>query len=165
MSLTPRPAAGLMSCGIVRVAGAQVDTHIGRLLMLTLSRTALLVLAAITVSASADEAKPQAVRTILERHDQSGVADKEIAIGTATLPAGSVIGYHTHPGDEIGYVLKGTLLLKAQGQPDRLLKPGDTFFNPRGLVHSLAAAPGGDGGMEVSTWIVDKGKPLATMVP
>jgi quercetin dioxygenase-like cupin family protein len=129
------------------------------------SRIAVLALAAITMSASADEAKPQAVRTILEHHDQAGVAGKEIVIGTATLPARSVIGYHTHPGDEIGYVLKGTLLLKARGQPDRLLKPGDTFFNPRGLIHSLAAAPGGDGGMEVSTWIVDKDKPLATMVP
>jgi len=133
--------------------------------MTTLSRISLLMVAAIALNATADEPKPQAVRTILERHDQTGVADKEIVIGTATLPAESVIGYHTHPGDEIGYVLKGTLLLKARGQPDRLLKPGDTFFNPRGLIHSLAAAPGGDGGMEVSTWIVDKDKPLATMVP
>jgi quercetin dioxygenase-like cupin family protein len=104
------------------------------------------------------------VRTILERHDQSGVADKEIVIGTATLPAGSGIGYHTHPGDEAGYVLKGNLILKTKGQPDRALKAGDSFFNPRGAVHSLVAAPGPDGGMAVSSWIIDKGQPLATSV-
>jgi len=72
----------------------------------------------------------------------SGVADKEIVIGTATLPAGSGIGYHTHPGDEAGYVLKGTVILKTKGQPDRTLKAGESFFNPRGAVHSLVAAPG-----------------------
>jgi quercetin dioxygenase-like cupin family protein len=62
-------------------------------------------------------------------------------------------------------VLKGNLILKTQGQPDRALKAGDSFFNPRGAVHSLAVAPGADGGVALSTWIVDKGAPLATPVP
>jgi quercetin dioxygenase-like cupin family protein len=128
----------------------------------------LLAVAALTMNAAADELKAAAapVRTIFERHDQSAVTpDKEIVIGSAMLPAGSAIGYHTHPGDESGYVLKGTLVLKVQGQPDRPLKAGDSFFNPRGAVHSLVAAPGGDGGTAVSTWIIDKGQPLATPVP
>jgi quercetin dioxygenase-like cupin family protein len=42
------------------------------------------------------------------------------------------------------------------------LPAGDSFFNPRGSVHSLAAAPGPDGGMAVSSRIVDKGAPIAT---
>jgi quercetin dioxygenase-like cupin family protein len=127
----------------------------------------LIAIAVLSLNATADEPKPaaQAARNILEHHDQSGVPGKEIVIGTATLPPGSVIGYHTHPGDEAGYVLKGNLILKTQGQPDRTLKAGDSFFNPRGAVHSLAAAPGSDGGMAVSTWIVDKGVPMATPVP
>jgi quercetin dioxygenase-like cupin family protein len=130
----------------------------------------LLLAVTFTLSAAADEpkssAQPQPVRTIFERHAQSDVTPaKEIVMGSATLPAGSGIGYHTHPGDEAGYVVKGTLILKVKGQPDRTLKPGDSFFNPRGSVHSLIAAPGGDGGMAVSTWIIDKDQPLATMVP
>jgi quercetin dioxygenase-like cupin family protein len=128
----------------------------------------LLLAVTFTLSAAADEPKSSAqpVRTIFERHDQSDVTPaKEIVIGSAALPAGSGIGYHTHPGDEAGYVVKGTLILKVKGQPDRTLKPGDSFFNPRGAVHSLIAAPGGDGGLAVSTWIIDKGQPLATMVP
>jgi quercetin dioxygenase-like cupin family protein len=113
--------------------------------------------------ASAPASAP--VRTILERHDQTGVAGKEIVLGTAFLPAGSFVDYHTHPGDEVGYVLKGPLVLKQKGEPDRILKTGDTFFNARGVVHSLATQPGSDGGTAVSTWIVDKGQPLSTPVP
>ena len=128
----------------------------------------LLTIVALTVNAGADEPKsaaPQAARNILERHDQSGVPNKEIVIGTATLPAGSSIGFHTHPGDESGYVLKGPLIWKVQGQPDRILKTGESFFNPRGSVHSVMPGPGPDGAMAVSSWIVDKGVPMASPVP
>jgi quercetin dioxygenase-like cupin family protein len=117
-----------------------------------------------SLSATADEIRPAPVRSILERHDQSEVPGKELVLGTASLPAGSAIGFHTHPGDEAGYVLKGTLILKVKGQPDRVLKPGDHFVNPRGLVHSLVANSDGEGGVAVSTWVVDKDKPLATPV-
>jgi hypothetical protein len=46
-------------------------------------------------------------------------------------------------------------------QADRPLKAGDSFFNARGAIQSLEASPDGDGGAVASTWIVDKGKPLA----
>jgi quercetin dioxygenase-like cupin family protein len=74
-------------------------------------------------------------------------------------------GYHTHPGDEAAFVLKGSLIWKVKGQPDRTLKAGDSFSNPRGSIHSVAAAPDGDGATAVSAWIIDKGQPLATLVP
>jgi quercetin dioxygenase-like cupin family protein len=135
------------------------------MLKLTLILPLSILAASLTASADPPAAAGQPVRTVLERHDQSGVPDKEIILGTATLPAGSGIGYHTHPGDEDAYVLKGNLILKVKGQPDRVLQAGDHFFNPRGLVHSLVAAPGSEGGMAVSTWIIDKGQPLATPVP
>jgi quercetin dioxygenase-like cupin family protein len=131
-----------------------------------LVQLSLLAITALSLNAAADEPKaaaPQPVRTILERHDQSGVAGKEIVIGTAALPAGSSIGFHTHPGDEAGYVLKGPLILKVQGQPDRTLKTGESFFNPRGAVHSIVSGPGAEA-MAVSSWIIDKGQPLATPV-
>jgi len=104
---------------------------------------------------------PQPKRTILAKHDQSGVNGYEIVLGTAELPAGATIDWHIHHGDESGYVLAGNLVLRLKGQPDRALKAGDYFFNPAGVVHSLSAAPGSDGGTVVSTWIVAKGKPLA----
>ena len=132
-----------------------------------LPHISLIAVFALTVNAAADapKASPQPVRTIFERHDQSGVPGMEIVIGSAMLPAGGVVGYHTHPGDEVGYVLKGTFTLKIMGQADRRLKAGDSFFIPRGAVHSVLAAPDGDGGAAVSTWIIDKGQPLATPAP
>ena len=132
-----------------------------------LIHSALIAVIALTVNAAADEPKAgaQPVRTIFEHHDQSGIPGKEIVIGSAMLPTGTTIGYHTHPGDEAGYVINGALILKTRGQPDRMLKAGDSFFNPRGAVHSLVAVTGGDGGTAVSAWIVDKGEPLASPVP
>jgi len=106
----------------------------------------------------------QPKRTLLDQHEQSGVPGTVIILGTAEIPAGGVVGWHYHDGDESGYVLKGNLVLKTRGKPDQVLKAGDHFFNPRGAVHSLAAAPGGDGGVALSTWIIDKGKPLAEPV-
>jgi quercetin dioxygenase-like cupin family protein len=131
------------------------------------SITISLALVAVVLSAAADEpgAAPQPVRSIFERHDQSGVPGKEIVIGSAMLPAGTTIGFHTHPGDESGYVLKGVLILHTRGKPDRMLKAGDSFFNERGAVHSLSTVPGDEGGTAVSTWVIDKGQPLATPAP
>ena len=121
----------------------------------------LVIAAALALTAAAQEAaKPQTVqRAILERHDLSGVPGKEAVLGTATLAPGAEIAFHTHSGDEAGYVVKGSLIWKVRGQPDKTLKAGDSFFNPRGSVHSVV---GSEGGATVfSTWIVDKGKPLA----
>lgn len=135
--------------------------------MLTkLFRMSLLAVIAASLNAAADTPQaPEPVRTLLARHDQSDVPGTEIVQGTALLPAGSGFAFHTHAGDEAGYVLKGSVILKTRGQPDRTLKAGDSFFNPRGAVHTLITVPGTDGGTVVSTWIVDKGQPLATPVP
>jgi quercetin dioxygenase-like cupin family protein len=130
--------------------------------------TVLLISVTTVVLAGAQSAgrDPGTIRRALFGHnDQSGVPGKEIVTGTAELPAGTAIGWHVHAGDEAGYVLRGNLVLKTRGQPDRLLKAGDSFFNPRGAVHSMEAAPGSQGGTAYSTWVVDKDKPLVEMVP
>lgn len=136
--------------------------------MLTLVRSvvrcSLVAALALSVGAIAEDAKPQPQRAVLEHHDQSEVPGKEIIIGTVVLPPGAAVGYHVHPGDEAGYIVRGSVTWKVRGQPDKTLKAGDSFFNPRGSVHSIAAADSADSTV-VSTWIVDKGKPVATPVP
>jgi quercetin dioxygenase-like cupin family protein len=123
----------------------------------------LLLAVAASLSAAAQDPKPQIERNILEHHDQSGVPGKEVVVGTVTLAPGAVVGFHVHPGDEAGYIVKGTVIWKVRGQPDKTLKARDSFFNPRGSVHSIV---GGDsGGIAFSAWIVDKGKPLVEPVP
>jgi quercetin dioxygenase-like cupin family protein len=126
-------------------------------------RGSLVVAAALSLTAAAQEAKPQIERNILERHDQANVPGKEVVLGTVTLPPEGVVGFHTHPGDEAGYIVKGSLIWKVRGQPDKTLKAGDSFFNPRGSVHSVVGGP--TGATAFSTWIVDKGKPMAEPVP
>jgi quercetin dioxygenase-like cupin family protein len=133
--------------------------------MRKLIRASLIAIVAVSLNAIADEMRSQPKRSILERHDQSGVANMEIVVGTALIPSRTAIGYRLHPGDEVGYVLKGTLTLQTRGQADRVLHAGDSFFNVRGAVHRIAAEAGGESGTVVSTWIVDKGVPLATRVP
>jgi quercetin dioxygenase-like cupin family protein len=132
--------------------------------MLSIARCFSVAALALSVVAAADDPKPQPERKILERHDQSNVPGKEVVIGTATLPAGTSIGFHDHPGDEIGYIIKGSVIWKVRGQPDKRLKAGDSFFNPSGSVHSVVAADSGDS-VVISTWIIDKGKPMANPVP
>jgi quercetin dioxygenase-like cupin family protein len=123
----------------------------------------LVIAAAVAFSAAAEDTKPQIERAILERHDQSSVSGKEIVSGTVVLGAGAVVGFHTHSGDEAGYVVKGSIVWKVRGQPDKTVKTGESFFNPRGSVHSIV---GGAGGATVfSAWVVDKGKPLVEPVP
>src|SRR5262245_32865923 len=87
------------------------------------------LLVSLMTLASADESV-EAKRTVLERHDQTGVDGREVVLGTAELPARAVIGWHVHPGDESGYVMKGHVVLKVKGQPERTLNAGDHFFNP-----------------------------------
>ncbi len=123
----------------------------------------VVIAAAMALTAGAQEAAKQPVqRAILERHDRAGVPGKEVVLGTATLAPGAEIGFHTHSGDEAGYVVKGTLIWRVRGQPDKTLEAGDSFFNPRGSVHSVVGGAGG--ATAFSTWIVDKGKPLAEPV-
>jgi quercetin dioxygenase-like cupin family protein len=79
----------------------------------------------------------------------------------AEFAPGVSAGRHTHPGEELSYVLEGTLLLEVDGQPPRTLKAGDSFFVPAGVVHDGKNV--GTGPLKVlATYIVEKGKPVAT---
>jgi quercetin dioxygenase-like cupin family protein len=133
-------------------------------LVRTVARCSIVAALALSVGAIAEDAKPQAQRTILQHQDQSEVSGKEIILGTVVLPPGAAVGYHVHPGEEAGYIIKGSVTWKVRGQPDKTLKAGDSFFNPRGSVHSIVSADSGDSTV-LSTWIVDKGKPMSTPVP
>ena len=74
---------------------------------------------------------------------------------------GALIGRHTHPGIEAGYVVDGELELPIEGQPNRALKTGDAFQVPAGTPHG-GAKNGAKKAVIVSTYVVEKGKPLAS---
>lgn len=99
-------------------------------------------------------------RTELSRHDIS-MPNHEAVTARADFQPGAVVPKHTHPGEEVGYILEGQLVLEVQGKPAQNLKAGDTFFLPANTVHS-AKNPGKGPAAVLSTYLVEKGKPLAT---
>jgi quercetin dioxygenase-like cupin family protein len=81
----------------------------------------------------------------------------------AEVPAGGSSGRHSHPGAETGYVMEGELHLVIDGQAEQILKAGDSYQIPPGVIHDAKA---GDKPFKVlAIYIVDKTKPLATPAP
>jgi len=104
--------------------------------------------------------QPQFKRTELQRGDLSMQGREAVQAIAEINPAGAV-GRHTHPGEEIGYVLEGTVLVEIDGKPAATLNAGQYFMVPAGRIHN--ATNKGKGAAKVlATYIVEKGKPLAT---
>ena len=101
-------------------------------------------------------------RTILQRGDIGD--NKEVVLGLAEIPAGASSGRHTHFGTETGMLLEGSMSLEVEGEPTRLIKAGDTWLIGTGKVHN-ANVVGNTGAKVISTYVVEKGKPLAVPAP
>ena len=102
---------------------------------------------------------PAFKRTVLQTAELS-VAGREAVTAKAELPAGVSSGRHTHPGEEIGYVVEGAVTIERDGQ-SKAVKAGEAFAIPAGQIHNAVNA-GTSQATIVSTYIVEKGKPLAT---
>ncbi|MDC8759977.1 cupin domain-containing protein [Janthinobacterium fluminis] len=99
-------------------------------------------------------------RTVIERADVS-VPHREAVVARVELAPGGVAGRHTHPGDEISYVLEGEGELLIDGAAPRPLKAGDAFVVPAGTVHD-AKNTGAATLRVVGVYVVEKGKPLGS---
>lgn len=101
-------------------------------------------------------------RTDLQRHDIN-VPGREVVQVRVELAPGVAFPKHTHPGEEIIYVLEGSLEYQVEGKPPVTLKAGDVLFIPAGKIHA-AKNVGSGNGSELATYVVEKGKPLVVMV-
>jgi quercetin dioxygenase-like cupin family protein len=101
-------------------------------------------------------------RTDLQRHDLSAPGREAVQV-RVDLEQGVAFGRHTHPGEEIVYVLAGAIEYQVEGKPPVTLKAGDVLFIPAGTIHA-AKNVGSDTASELATYIVEKGKPLLTLV-
>jgi quercetin dioxygenase-like cupin family protein len=99
-------------------------------------------------------------RTDLQRHDLS-VAGREAVQVRVDIEPGVLAARHTHPGEEIIYVLQGSLEYQVEGKAPVTLKAGDVLFIPSGTIYS-AKNVGSGTASELATYIVEKGKPLVT---
>jgi quercetin dioxygenase-like cupin family protein len=119
------------------------------------------LIAAGTLATHATQAQlSQFKRTDLQRQDLSTPGREAVQVRVDIAP-GAAFPKHSHPGEEIIYVLEGTLEYQIEDQPPVTLKAGDVFFIPAGATHS-AKNPGNVTGSELATYIVEKGKPLLT---
>jgi quercetin dioxygenase-like cupin family protein len=100
-------------------------------------------------------------RTELQRHDLSAPG-REVVQVRVEIEAGTVFPRHTHPGEEIIYVIEGVWEYDISGK-QVTAKAGDVLFVPAGAIHS-AKNVGTGKAAELATYIVEKGKPLLTLV-
>jgi quercetin dioxygenase-like cupin family protein len=123
---------------------------------------AVLILGGGTLLQVARAQQPGIKRTDLQRHDLS-VAGREVVQARVEFAPGVPVPRHWHPGEEIVYVLEGSLEYQVEGKPPVTLKGGDVLFIPARAIHSVKNVGNGTG-TELATYVVEKGKPLISIV-
>ena len=103
---------------------------------------------------------PALTRTVVTKADVS-VPGREAVVARVEIAPGGIAGWHTHPGDEISYIMEGTATLMLAGQPPRQVSAGEGFVIPAGVVHN-ARNDGASATRLVGVYVVEKGKPLAS---
>src|SRR5436305_12352949 len=124
----------------------------------------LLLVAAIGgLAATLYAQQPGFTRKMMQDHEVSETNRHAVQVVAEFVPGGAA-GKHTHPGEELGYILEGTLQLEIAGQPPRTLKAGEVFFIPAGTVHDGKNIGSGPAKV-LATYVVEKGKPVASAAP
>jgi len=113
---------------------------------------------AIVVSAAAQQAGIK--RTVLRSIDFPAGYTTVTAI--VELPPGACAGRHTHPGIDSGFVIQGDFVLKVDGKPEQTLKAGDSFESQPLVPHDGCSV---SGNKLIDTWVIERGKPLASPAP
>jgi quercetin dioxygenase-like cupin family protein len=105
---------------------------------------------------------PGLTRTDLQRHDLS-IPGREVVQNRVDITPDAPPLRHKHPGEEIIYVLEGTLEYSIDGREPATFNPGEVLLVPSETVHSVRNIGGGTAA-ELATYIVEKGKPLLVLV-
>jgi quercetin dioxygenase-like cupin family protein len=100
-------------------------------------------------------------RTILQKFDVPG-SSYETVIAVVEIASNGVVPKHTHFGIDSGVLESGELFLTVEGKAEQAVKPGDSWQVPPNTVHWGKAGP--NGAKIINTYVVEKGKPLATPV-
>jgi quercetin dioxygenase-like cupin family protein len=83
--------------------------------------------------------RPLAVRDIAEKLDGQEAKATTVEV---TLEPGQASAAHRHPGPAFGYVLEGEYEWAINDQPAKILKAGETFYEPGGCLHRVSRNPG-----------------------
>jgi quercetin dioxygenase-like cupin family protein len=116
--------------------------------------------AATNTSERRDDLTLRLKRTEIQ-HEPLSIPGREIVQVLTEIPAGVESGWHMHPGEEVGYILAGTVEMRIKDKPTLTLRTGDGFLMPPNTPHN-ALDLGPETGQMLSTYIVEVGSPLAT---
>ena len=100
-------------------------------------------------------------RTVVQ-DEGSSIPGRRIVQVLTEIPAGVQSGWHTHPGEEVGYIVVGTVEMMIRDARTLTLRAGDGFLIPPRTPHNARDLGPGTGRM-LSTYIVEIGQPLATL--
>ena len=109
-----------------------------------------------------DELTGRLKRTEIQ-HSASSIPGRDIVQVLTEIPAGIESGWHTHPGEEVGYIIAGTVRIMIDDRPTLTLRAGDGFLIPPHTPHN-ALDVGPETGRMLSTYLVEAGQPVATLV-
>jgi quercetin dioxygenase-like cupin family protein len=98
-------------------------------------------------------------RTDLQQHDLS-VPGREVVQARVDIGPQAPLVKHTHPGEEVIYILEGSLEYQIEGQPPRTYSAGDALTVPAGVVHAVRNVGNGNAA-ELATYVVENGHALA----
>jgi quercetin dioxygenase-like cupin family protein len=125
---------------------------------------AIRVLAALVAAGTLVPAAASAQQAGITRHDllraDLSAPGREVVQVLVEFAPGAVAPAHSHPGEEVVYVVRGSLEYRLEGRPPVILKAGDVLFIPAEAVHRVTNV-GGDVGAELATYVVERGKPLS----
>jgi quercetin dioxygenase-like cupin family protein len=123
-------------------------------------------IAYVTQSMAQTEARDELASKLSRRELQrspSSIQGREIVQVVTEIPAGIESGWHTHPGEEIGYIVAGQVEMKIRGRVTVVLRAGEGFLIPPRTPHN-ARDLGPETGRMLSTYLVETGQPLSTFV-
>ncbi len=97
-------------------------------------------------------------RTDLQQHDLSAPGREVVQNRVEISPEAAAVR-HGHPGEEIIYVLEGSLEYRIDGMGPTTVNAGEVFFVPAEAIHAVKNVGSGNAS-ELATYVVEKGKPV-----
>lgn len=96
------------------------------------------------------------------QHPTSSIPGRDIVQVLTEIPVGVASGWHQHPGEEVGYLIAGTVRMEILNQPTLTLEAGEGFCIPPRTPHN-ATDLGPGTGLMLSTYLVEAGEPISSV--
>ena len=113
-------------------------------------------------STAAVQQAPGLWRTDLQQHDLS-VAGYEVIQNRVEIAPEAPFVRHKHPGEEIIYVLEGSLEYHIDGEEPKTYEAGEVLLVPAETIHAVKNT-GTEKATELATYVIEKGKPFLVIV-